>query len=135
MEKKQISKKYQYDPLNRLVSVTEKDGCTQVYTYDPGGNRTMTTILESRRAPPASLKTGPEAPIPPSPAAQQLCGNCSNPVKPGKRFCSNCGAPVNTPAQPAPAAAVSQQSPVCTTCGNPIKPGAKFCGKCGRKLT
>jgi YD repeat-containing protein len=136
-----LSKRYTYDAENQVTSVTYEDGVVVSYTYDKAGNRisvsrtgsagpsvpVMSTVQAEQRSQTTTL--------PPSTAAQQLCGNCSTPVKPGKKFCSNCGAPVNTPAQPAPAAAVSQQSPVCTTCGNPLKPGAKFCGKCGRKLT
>jgi len=145
MEKKQISRTYQYDPLNRLVSVSGNNERTRVYTYDPAGNRTMTTILEPGEVSPPVPQPGPGAAVPPpapipalSPhevrnaATTSTCPGCGRPIVPGNKFCRSCGAPVGatapvTPGPPSPA--------VCTGCGNPIRPGAKFCAKCGKKLT
>ncbi len=117
MEKKQISKKYQYDPLNRLVSVTEKDDRTQVYTYDPTGNRTMTTILESGRVL-LGIETRAGSARTPGPGGssavrelrqpgssrdevlQELrgCGHCSGSVLPG---CGSFGMPGLWQSEPA----------------------------------
>jgi YD repeat-containing protein len=136
-EPMKISKRYTYDAENQLTSVTYEDGAVISYTYDKAGNRISVTrsggagpgvpIMSSVQAEPPSQKT----PLTPAPAAQQICGNCGTPIKPGKKFCSNCGAPVTAPAPAVPASPPS----VCPACGSPVRPGATFCAKCGRKTT
>jgi len=134
-------KVYSYDDLGNLISVSSEMGLNVTYTYDKAGNRISTArsggagsgvpVMSTVQAEPRSQTTT----LPPSPAAQQLCGNCGTPVKSGKKFCSTCGAPVSAPAPAAPVTAALPPSLVCAACGNPIKPGAKFCAKCGRRCT
>ena len=148
MEKKQISRTYQYDVLNRLVSVTNKGDLTRTYSYDPAGNRTMTTLLESGETPHHMPQSGSGAAVPPSapipgPSPQQIqnvastttCPGCGKSMVSGSKFCGNCGAPISTSPPPSPSAPVPPSPAVCVGCGNPIRPGAKFCRKCGRKLS
>jgi len=130
------------------VSASGKDESTRLYTYDPAGNRTMTTIPGPGDISPSEPQTGPGAAMPPPPApipsptphhvrdaaTTSTCPGCGRPIVPGKKFCRNCGAPVSVPAPAAPATTVPLP-PACTACGNPLRPGAKFCGKCGKKLT
>jgi YD repeat-containing protein len=142
MEKKQITRQFQYDPLNRLLSISVKDDYSQVYTYDSAGNRISVTsagtpmpvipVTGMVPAEPGVQKTG----LPYIHAEQQLCRKCGTPIISGKKFCSGCGAPVSTtvPASSGSPAAPLQTLPVCPGCGKPNNPGAVFCYYCGHHL-
>jgi YD repeat-containing protein len=141
MEKKQITRQFQYDPLNRLLSISVKDDYTRVYTYDSAGNRLSVTgagkpmpivpVTGTVPAEPGVQKTRP----PLVHAGQHRCGNCGTPTPHGKKFCSSCGAPVGATMPIAPVSPALPQTPsVCPGCGSPVKSGIQYCGDCGRRL-
>lgn len=57
-----------------------------------------------------------------------FCGNCGNPVIPGRKFCENCGTAIGS------APIKSQKVTTCQKCGKELKPGVKFCRNCGNKI-
>lgn len=89
---------YEYDALQRMVSVSTDSGRRIDYAYDALGNRL--SVTEGRSVAPAT--TGPPGPTPgrePAPPEGPLpsrCGRCSATIRPEARFCPHCGAPVDS---------------------------------------
>jgi len=84
-----------------------------------------------RRQPQMAVPLAPgvkQAPIQAAARTASFCGNCGQPLTPGKKFCSNCGTPIDT------AESSKRETNTCPKCGGILKPGATFCRHCGNKI-
>jgi len=123
MEQEKMTIHYQYDDLDRLVTVRFPGGRSFWYSYDPSGN--LIHIAPGG----GSLPVATAAPAPRDPLPSNVCPQCGGNVNPGAKFCGKCGTPLSGMPDITGTLAAS-----CSRCGRPVKVDAKFCPKCGNKL-
>jgi YD repeat-containing protein len=134
ISKSRVNKSYQYDEMDRLVSVTFENGRQIVYNYDAAGNRVSTFPFSVQEKPISEPVLMGKMPLPPpvypvpQPALQTTCPNCHAAVDPGARFCPQCAAPLTTQVQPSPPTPIKK---FCPKCGKARQGSRQFCASCG----
>lgn len=131
----QVEKKYSYDEMDHLVSVTYEDGRQVVYRYDAAGNRISVSqfsagerlVITQKESAKMAPSPPPVYPIP-QPVQQTTCPNCHAVVNPGTRFCPQCAAPLTTQLQPSSSIPIKKFCPKCGKARQGIK---QFCASCG----
>lgn len=122
--KTNVNKTYQYDELDRLISVTFENGKQIFYSYDVAGNRTL--VSSSKPTEPLITPERPNMPITPVfPEQQVTCSTCGSVIPAGSQFCNRCGGQIQ------PAVPKSVQQRFCPKCGAVRRENKLFCAKCG----
>ncbi len=135
ISKSRVNKSYQYDEMDRLVSITFENGKQIVYHYDAAGNRVSTSpfsAYEKLISEPVQTRQTMPPPPPvyplPQPVQQTTCPNCHAVVNPGARFCPQCATPLTTQVQPSPPTPIKK---FCPKCGKARQGSRQFCASCG----
>lgn len=84
-------RRYTYDELNRLVSVSYEGGQTIVYTYDAESNLTAAVLQPGEPEPQVSRSSDSQT-LPGTPQ-EKRCRACGHLLSKDARFCPNCGTP------------------------------------------